>query len=340
MIFVSGASGFIGCRLVYALASQGYTVRALCRRGDLPKPPGLPLGHEACGNRIRIVNGDITDRDSLARGMEGCTQVYHLAGYAKNWAADPKTYYDINVAGVENILAAARDVGVERTVWTSTMMTFGPTRRSEVADESRPRIQPPLTEYERSKIVAEERAQRRAADGQHVVIVNPTRVFGPGHLTEGNSLSMLIDQYDRGRAPFLLNNGRNVANYVFVDDLVAGLQLAMQRGRSGERYILGGENISLKEFFKTIDRISGRQHFTWTVRLPMAMTFAWFQKLRAEWLGAYPQITPPWVRVFLADWAFSIAKAEQELGYRPRPLEEGLRITYAWLQQLHLGHAA
>ncbi len=170
-----------------------------------------------------------------------------------------------------------------------------------------------------------------SSGGLQVVIVNPGRVFGPGHLNESNSVAILIDMYDRGKVPFLLRGGRNVGNWVLVDDVVQGLMLAMERGRTGEKYLLGGENASLKEFFQLVDKVSGKRHFQITIRRPAAMTFAWFQKLRDQLFGIYPQITPDWVRVFLADWAYSSAKAERELGYRFTPLEESIRRTYEWL---------
>jgi nucleoside-diphosphate-sugar epimerase len=163
------------------------------------------------------------------------------------------------------------------------------------------------------------------------VIVCPGRVFGPGNLTEGNSLAQIIDQYDRGGAPVLLNAGRNVGNYVLVDDVVEGHILAMERGRTGEKYILGGENVTLKEFFRTIDRVSGKRHFQIPIRWPAAMTFACAQLALARAFKRYPKVTPPWVRVFMLDWAFSSAKAERELGYRYTPLEEAVRRTYEWI---------
>jgi nucleoside-diphosphate-sugar epimerase len=169
------------------------------------------------------------------------------------------------------------------------------------------------------------------------VIVNPTRVFGPGYLTEGNSLTRLIDQYDRGRAPILPNLGRSVGNWVFVDDVVRGLILAMEKGRVGQKYILGGENASLKEFFRAIDRVTGRRHFQLPVLRLAPTAFAYFEKWRADWFGIYPRITPGWVRTFFADWPCSCQKAQRELGYQITPLDEGLRITCDWLQHVRKG---
>ena len=337
-IFVTGGTGFIGTRLVQALIDRGHAVRALSRRDSPDPPPGFgweesggPLRHD----RVELVRGDVTDRDSLRRAMEGCTHVFHLAAYAKNWARDPQTYFELNVQGMRNVFDAAEELRAQRVVWTSTIMTLGPTPPGVVGNEDVPRTTVRCyTQYEKTKVAAEKEALQRAAEGFPAVIVNPTRVYGPGHLTEGNSLSTLIDDYDRGKVPILLNRGVNVGNYVLVDDVAEGHVLAMEKGRVGQRYILGGENASLKEFFRTIDRVSGKRHLQIPLLRAGPLLFAYFQQKRAEWLGVYPQITPGWVKTFLVDWAHSSGKARRELGYRPTPLDEGIRITYEWLQRV------
>lgn len=336
-ILVTGATGFIGTRLVQALVDRGHHVRALSRRSQIEPLPGFDPGraHPLQHRRVEIVPGDITDPDSLRRAMTGCTRVFHLAAYAKNWARDPRTFHRLNVEGMRNVFQAARHGDVERIVWTSSIVTLGPTPRGVVGDETTPRSTPRyLTEYEESKTIAEREALDLAADGLPVVIVNPTRVYGPGHLTEGNALARLIDDYDRGRVPILLNGGVNIGNYVLVDDVVLGHVRAMEHGRVGERYILGGENVTLREFFRTIDRVSGKSHFQFPLWRLAPLTFAWLQKKRAQWFGVYPTITPGWVRTFLVDWAYQSAKAARELGHYPTPLEDGLRTTYAWLQRV------
>jgi farnesol dehydrogenase len=336
-ILVTGASGFIGARLVWELVKRGHLVHALTHCTTLESPPGFPPDERPDFDHpnVRLYPGDLSDSDDydrLQRAMDGCTHVYHLAGYAKSWSSDQHAYLTTNVSGLCRVCDMARKLGVERIVWTSTILTFGPTPRGTIGDESTPRAASVkcFTDYEASKLGAESCAVQYAKEGLPLAIVNPTRVFGPGHLNESNSVSRLIDMYDRGKLPFLLG-GRTVGNWVYVDDVVQGLILAMEKGRVGEKYILGGENLSLKDFLRLVDRASGKRHFQITIRRPAALTYAWLQKKRARRFGTYPQITPEWVRVFLADWAYSSAKAQQELGYQITPLEEAVRRTYKWL---------
>jgi nucleoside-diphosphate-sugar epimerase len=336
-VFVTGATGFIGGRLLQRLIERGFKVRALSRRATLPTPPGFDSNGD--GPRLRenveLVAGDITDIDSLRRGMQGCDRVFHLAAYAKNWAPDRDTFFRTNVQGVRNVFTVAKELGVHRVVWTSTCVTFGPTPPGVTGDENMPRLTPRyFTEYEQTKAIAEQEALKMAGEGFPLVIVNPTRVYGPGNLTEGNSATRLIDQYDRGLMPFLLNRGRNIGNWVLVDDVVEGHLLAMEHGQIGERYLLGGENASLLNFFRRVDEVSGKRHFQLPLLDISPLVLAWMLKKRAEWFGIYPTITPGWVRTFADDWVYSTAKAERELGYRPTPLAEGLRITYEWLQRV------
>lgn len=325
-IFVTGATGFIGTKLVNELIRQGHTVHALTRAQSNREG----LTHE----RIMLVQGDIMNRDSLIAGMKGCTHVFHLAAYAKNWAPDPKIFYDQNVIGMRNVFEAAEQARVQRVVWTSTIVTFGPTAPGIIGNETMQRItQKYFTEYEETKALAEQEALKKAEEGFPVVMVNPTRVYGPGKLTEGNSVSLMIDQYDRGQVPILLNHGVNIGNYALVDDLVRGHILAMEKGRIGERYIIGGENASLKRFFELVDEVSGKKHFQINLPPRIGLAYGGIQKFTAEKFGIYPQITTGWVDTFLQDWAFSCEKSQRELGYTYTPLKEGIRLTYEWILQ-------
>ena len=324
--FVTGATGFIGSKLVKILLDHGYFVRGLSRRAASSK-------QIQANPNFQLVQGDITDPESLHRGMEGCDFVFHLAAYAKNWAPDPTIYTQMNVDAVRNVFQIAKEIQVKKIVWTSTIVTFGPTKPGEIRDESSsPRLLDTyFTEYERTKAIAEQEALRWAKDGLPLVIVNPTRVYGPGQLSEGNAVTQLMMDYVCGKAPFLPNRGVNIGNYGFVDDVALGHLLALEKGRIGERYILGGENVSLREFFELVDEVTGQKHW----KLPLLKTgpilFSWIQEKRAQFFGSYPRITPGWVRTFLADWAYSCEKAKQELGYAPISLRQGLEITWNWI---------
>jgi nucleoside-diphosphate-sugar epimerase len=325
-IFVTGSTGFIGTKLVNELIRQGHTVHALTRAAS--NREGL------IHDRIKLVQGDIMNPDSLVAGMKGCTHVFHLAAYAKNWAKDKSIFYNQNVIGMRNVFNAARKNKVERVTFTSTIVTFGPTPPGVVGDENMTRItEHYYTEYEETKAIAEQEALKMAADGFPVVMVNPTRVYGPGKLTEGNSVSLMIDQYDRGQVPILLNKGVNIGNYAFVDDLVRGHILAMEKGRIGERYIIGGENASLLKFFALVDMVSKKRHFQMNLLPKVGLAYGSIQKFAADTFGIYPQITTGWVDTFLQDWSYSCAKAERELGYTYTPLKDGIQLTYEWIIQ-------
>jgi nucleoside-diphosphate-sugar epimerase len=325
-IFVTGATGFLGNRLIRVLLERGHWVRALARPTSDPEPVN--------NERLQWVAGDLLDRESLRRGLDGCSRVYHLAACARHWARDPSLFYKVNVEGTRNVLEMAGQAGVRRIVFTSTIVVLGPAPPGVVGDEQRPRSEPRfLTEYEESKAMAEAEVLKMAAQGVPVVLVLPTRAYGPGKFTEGNAVSRMIDLYHRGRFPVLLNRGLNVGNYALADDLVQGHLLAMDKGRIGERYILGGENVSLKGLFDLVDELTGQSHLQVSLPPSLGLAYARLERLKASWLGLHPQITPGWVETFLRDWACSSAKAERELGYRITPLREGLRRTLEWLGQ-------
>jgi nucleoside-diphosphate-sugar epimerase len=188
-----------------------------------------------------------------------------------------------------------------------------------------------FTEYEQSKCLAEEKAAEFTAKGLFLATACPTRVYGPGKLTEANSVTKMIRMYLRNRIGLVLARGTEVGNYVLAEDVVEGLLKIMDKGRNGERYILGGENISLSGFYDLLKEVSGRRALRVPVPKKLAFAIAGLEESLAGRFGIYPFITRDWVETFLQNWAFSSRKAEQELGYRPKTLREGLAITCAWL---------
>ncbi|MBQ9813320.1 MAG: NAD-dependent epimerase/dehydratase family protein [Thermoguttaceae bacterium] len=335
-IFITGATGFIGTSLTRQLLADGWRVRGMSR-----SKPQLPPGYEGDVKELwehpnfEHVFGDVNDYDSLARGMNGCDYVLSLAGYARNYARDPQVFFRVNVDGMRNVFNAAEKLNVKKIVWVSTIVSFGPTPKGQTCDETLDRITDKYyTEYEESKSIAEKEALQYVKRGLPLVIVNPTRVYGPGQLSEGNAMAALIRDYRRGTGPFLLNYGVNVGNYGYVDDVARGVYLALEQGKIGERYILGGDNASLLELYKLIDKVDGKTHWKLPMYKFIPLLVAHSLKLWARLTGVYPRITPGWVRTFLFDWKYSCDKAKKELGYDPISLEEGLKRTCEWLDRV------
>jgi len=318
---VTGSTGFIGRHLVAQLARQGATVRALQRN---PAPNG--------NGRIECLRGDVTDPSSVDRAMESCDRVYHLAAYAHAWAKSPATFFDVNVGGTRCVLDAAVKHGVRKVVVTSSVVTMG-TSNGQPASESTPRHSPALTPYEQSKIAAELTALEYARRGLDVVIVNPTRVFGPGLLNEGNSATRLIKMYLDGLWRVTPGDGSAEGNWAYVADVARGHILAMAGGRSGERYILGGENASFNRFFAALGTLSGTPRLLLHVPRIAAIGVAYAAVAGARAIGTAPAITPGWVKTFYTDCEFSIEKATAELRYVVTPLAEALDTTVAWLRR-------
>jgi nucleoside-diphosphate-sugar epimerase len=336
-IFITGATGFIGSTLTRQLLANGWRVRGMSR-----SKPTIPPGFEGSPKELwehpnfKHVAGDVNDPDSIVRGMKGCKYVFALAGYARNYSRNPEVFFKVNVDGLQNVLNAAKKLEVERIVATSTIVTFGPTPKGDLCDETLERITDTYyTEYEESKTEGEKVALQAAKKGAPIVIVNPTRVYGPGQLSEGNAMAALIRDYRRGLAPFLINYGVNYGNYGYVEDVARGHCLAMEKGRIGERYILGGDNASLLELYRLIDQIDGKKRFKLPLYKCMPLLVGHFLKVWAGLTGVYPRITPGWVKTFLVDWKYSCDKAKKELGYAPIPLEEGLRRTCEWLDRIY-----
>ncbi|MBG9378315.1 SDR family oxidoreductase [Panacibacter sp. DH6] len=323
-IFITGATGYIGNNLAKRLANEGHTIHALNRS---EKNAAL-LSHE----NIRVFQGDITDPASIKAAITGCDQVYHLAAYARVWAKDPAVYYKLNVTGTVNVLNAAKDAGIRHIVFTSTAGVLGPSDNAPVK-ETDARIGAVLNEYEETKTECEEICKKYCNEyGLHIVIVNPPRIYGPGVETESNALTRLADLYRRGKWRILPGDGSKTGSYVHVDDVVNGHILAMQKGRAGERYILSGENASYQQFFNTLGKVTGRRRLLVplpiSVMLVVGYTMLGFTKLT----GKPPLITPKWIRKYLYNWALNCEKAEKELGYTYRSLEQGLTETIHWLK--------
>ncbi len=324
-ILVTGATGYVGTNLCKKLAEQGHQVHAFCRS----KAKAADLNHK----NIEVHLGDILDEESLDKAMTSCTHVFHTAAYVSVWAKDPQTYWRINVDGTENVLKTAQKHKVERVVVTSTAGVFGPSESMEEVDEAKNRTIPFFNEYEISKADAHKKVMEYVDKGVDALIVCPTRIFGPGLISESNSVTKMIDLYLRGKWHLLPGDGTKSGNYVFVEDVVNGHLLALTEGKKGEKYILGGENISYNDLFLLFDEISGKKFRLNRVPLWIMMSFAGFQQFMATAFGKKPLITPKWVRRYLHDWSNSSAKAERDLGYKITSLRDAIAKTIDWIDE-------
>jgi nucleoside-diphosphate-sugar epimerase len=319
-VLLTGGTGFLGKNVARALVARGHEVRLLAREGS--SLAGLPAGE--------IVRGDVTDGASLRRAAEGCGAVLHMAAMVKVWTPEREDFDRVNVAGLGHALAAAEAAGA-RLVYTSSFMALGPTGPG-AADESQ--VHPGTAfrnDYERTKALADVAAREAAAAGRDVVLLYPGVVYGPGDRTPGNLVVNLLADHLRGKFPGVIGPGDRLWSYSFVDDVAAGHVAALERGRKGERYILGGENVSMNDFFRLVAEVAGvpppRRHIPYAA----AGTLGWLLYAWAELTGAPPLLTHEVVGVFREHWAYTSAKAEKELGYRITPLAEGLRRTVDWL---------
>ena len=320
-IFITGSTGFIGRKLAFKLANEGHEVVALIRSKNKAKD----LTHD----NISFVEGDLFAKTALNEGMKGCQEVYHLAAFASVWAKDD-TFKTVNIDGTLNILEAAKTNGVDKVVVTSTAGVIGPAIDGPV-NEDTPRQVDFFTDYESTKYESELQIKEYVANGQHVVIVNPTRVYGPGPLNVSNSVTKLVKQYIAGKWKFMPGDGMSTGNYVYVDDVINGHILAMAKGRAGERYLLGGQDATYHELFDTIAEVGGKKYKLYKMPLSIMLAFGKLQLFLAENFGRQPMITPGWVRKYLYKWMVSSAKAENELGYKITPLKQGIQKTVDWL---------
>jgi dihydroflavonol-4-reductase len=319
---VTGATGFVGAAIAKTLLASGWQVRVLARagsdRGNLQQ-----LAAE-------VVEGDLNDLRSLERALEGCTALFHAAADYRLGARDPKPLYLTNVEGTRNILNAARTTGVQRTVYTSSVATIGiPTDGAPGEEHSPVALSDMIGHYKRSKYLAEEVARDAARMGMSVVIVNPSTPVGPGDIKPTPTGQLVLDAAS-GRMPAYVDTGLNI---VHVDDVAAGHLLAFERGKTGERYILGGEDMTLRTILEQISQLVGRKPPR--IRLPYAavLPIAYAAEAFAKVSGRSGRVTIEGVRMSRKRMFFSSAKAAAELGYRWRPPLEAFEDAVRWYRE-------
>ena len=317
---VTGATGFIGSHLARQLAERGDRVRVLVRqRSSLANLQGV---------EVEAVRGDLREPESLRALLRSCRQVFHVAADYRLWAPDPDEMYRTNVMGTRHLLQSAFEEGVETFVYTSSVATIAPPRDGEVSnEESLATLARMIGPYKRSKFLAEQEALAMARKGLPVIIVNPTAPVGPGDIKPTPTGKMILDFLNR-RMPAYVDTG---LNWVAVEDVAAGHLLAADRGRAGERYILGHRNLTMKQVLDALEKLTGLP--APRLRLPhaVAMAAGYADNFLSCWLLRRPPRIPlDGVRMSKYKMFVDCSKAMRELGYAPTPVEDALARAVAW----------
>lgn len=321
---ITGASGFVGSAVARRLVAGGHRVRALVRPGsDRRNLADMP---------VEVAIGDLTDRASLARALKGCTALFHVAADYRLWTREPEAMFAANVSGTRNLMREALRAGVERVVYTSSVATLGLSGDGRSADEETPTsLRDMVGPYKRSKFLAEHAVRQLAAEeGLPAVIVNPSTPIGPRDVRPTPTGRVILDAV-RGRMPAYVDTGLNL---VHVDDVAEGHWLAFEKGRVGERYVLGGENRTLCEILAELADLTGRRApricLPHGFVLPLAHASELWTLLTG---GKEPRIIADGVRMARKHMFFSSAKAERELSYRARPSRHGLFDAVEWFRE-------
>ena len=314
---VTGACGFLGWHVARILAERGYKVRALCR-------PASKL-RELDAERVE---GDLRDPRSLSKAVAGCCLVFHVAADYRLWSRNPQELYDSNVEGTRNLLEAAFEAGADRVVYTSTVGCIGMPKDQEGDENSSVSIEDMAGHYKRSKWFAEQVALEKAGAGFPVVIVNPTAPVGD-HDWKPTPTGKIILDFLRNRLPAFVDTGLNLVD---VRDVAVGHLLAAEHGRSGERYILGCENMTLQEILNRLGAIANKP--APRTRIPYAVAFA-VGAVSTAWAnltGREPIAPLEGVRMARKKMFVTPAKAVRELSFQPQPVDDALRRALAWFQ--------
>jgi dihydroflavonol-4-reductase len=321
-IAVTGAAGFIGSAITRRLLERGASVVAVAEPGgDRRNLHGLD---------VEVQPADVRSFDSVRRALDGCRFVFHAAAVYGFWAKDPAVFYDVNVEGTRNVLAAAAAAGIERMVYTSTVGTLGlqgAPRAAPSTEESVADVSHLFGHYKRSKYVAEHEVLRAAAQGLPVSLVLPTFPLGQRDLRPTPTGKVVVD-FLNGKIPGYVETGLNVAH---VDDLAVGHLLALERGRPGRSYIIGGENLSMRALLAMIADVSGLPPVT--LRFPRALALAAgvvSEAVEGRILGRHPSVPLEAARMSTTTMTFDDTRARQELGYSSRPALDAVEDSVRW----------
>lgn len=320
--FVTGATGFVGGNLVRALLADGIQVRALVRPGsDQRNLAGLP---------VELVYGDLASQMSLTEQVAGCEVIFHVAAHYSLWRRDAAAIYRANVTGTENLLAAARKAGTKRFIHTSSVAAIGvPLPGTLGTEATQTTLAELVSDYKKSKYLAEQAALKAAREGLDVVIVNPSTPIG-AYDVKPTPTGEIVLRFLQDRMPAYVHTGLNVID---VEDVARGHLLAWQKGRTGERYVLGNQNLTLKEMLQRLAAITGKPAPRFAVPhfLPLAVAFV-DELILARYCGKIPQVSFDSVQMSRKSMYYDAAKAVRELGLPQQSIDRALEKAVHWFQ--------
>ncbi|MGB8702164.1 MAG: hopanoid-associated sugar epimerase [Thermosynechococcaceae cyanobacterium] len=317
-VFITGATGFVGANLARLLLEQGYQVRALVRpQSRLDNLRGLG---------VETIAGDLVD-PGLAEAMQGCQAVFHVAAHYSLWQTDRDQLYRSNVLGTRNVLAAARAAGVDRTIYTSSVAAIGVPADGRIADETyQSPVEKLVGDYKKSKYWAEQEAHTAVRDGQDVVIVNPSTPIGPWDIKPTPTGDIIV-RFLRRQMPVYLNTGLNL---IHVRDVATGHVLALEKGKTGDRYILGHENVTLQQLLQRLSTMTGLPGPKGEIPAWVPLSVAWIDEILLTRLGKPPSVPLDGVRMSQQMMFYDAAKARHELGLPQTPIQTALQESVDW----------
>ena len=316
--FVTGGTGFIGANLVRLLVQEGYQVRALVRPSS-------------CLDNLRdldveLVKGDLNDPE-VWQQMQGCQVLFHVAAHYSLWQGDRKQLYHHNVLGTRNVLAAARKAKIERTVYTSSVAAIGVGVPGEIVDEThQSKLEELVGHYKKSKFLAEQEAWAAVEAGQDVVVVNPSSPIGPLDIKPTPTGDIIL-RFLRRQMPFYLDTG---LNFIDVRDVARGHLLALEKGRKGDRYILGHENLTLKQLLERLAQLTGLKAPQSSVPAWLPLSVAWIDERILAPLGKSPSVPLDGVRMAHQPMYYDASKAVRELGLPQSSISTALKDAVDW----------
>jgi dihydroflavonol-4-reductase len=317
---VTGAAGFLGSHVARQLVARGDTVRVLMRASSTNRAiADLPLEY---------VTGDLRDAASLDRAMAGATRVFHVAADYRLWAKRSQDIYDSNVGGTKNLLDAARRAGVEQLIYTSTVATIAVDRPELPTERTDARLEEMVGHYKRSKWMAEQEALSAAKSGLPVIVAMPTTPVGPWDWKPTPTGKIVLD-FLNGKMPGYVETG---LNFVGVEECAAGHLLISEKGKVGERYLLGGENLTLKQMLDTLANITGLPSVKMKIPHGLALSVAYAETAFSRLIRREPQIPVEGVKIAQHMMFVDASRAQKELGFRPGPVAEALARAVRWYE--------